>query len=150
VVDICSGQDGPHCPENAVEQQTHLLQTLDWFSNWKVLHDEMVREKRATEFNFFADETWFCIKVLLLGHVTAIDIFCAKNGERINPRTMNTDTVEWHFGNARQMVGGSTNKLTAAGFDNADKKASTFNAANMAIVGNNSSGVNIFDSKKQY
>ncbi len=150
VVDICNGRDGPHCPENAVERQTRLLQTLDWFLNWKVLHDEMVREKRATEFNFFADETWFCIKALLLSHVTAIDIFCAKNGERINPRTMNTDTVEWHFGNARQMVGGSTNKLTAAGFDNADKKASTFNAANMAKVGNNSSGVNIFDSKKQY
>ena len=53
---------------------------------------------------------------------------------------MNTDTVEWHFGNARQMVGGSTNTLTAAGFDNADKKASTFNAANMTIVGNNSLG----------
>ena len=63
---------------------------------------------------------------------------------------MNTDTVEWHFGNARQMVGRSTNKLTAAGFDNADKKASTFNAANMAIVGNNSSGVNIFKGKKRY
>ena len=86
----------------------------------------------------------------MLGHVTAIDIFCAKNGERINPRTMNTDTVEWHFGNARQMVGGSTNKLTAAGFDNADKKASAFNAANMDIVGNNSLGVNIFDSKNRY
>jgi hypothetical protein len=84
------------------------------------------------------------------GSFAAIDIFCAKNGERINPWTMNTNTVEWHFGNARQMVGGSTNKLTAAGFDNANKKASTFNAANMAIVGNNSSGVNIFDSKKQY
>jgi hypothetical protein len=36
---------------------------------------------------------------------------------------MNTDTVEWYFGNARQMVGGSTNKLIAAGFDNADKKS---------------------------
>jgi hypothetical protein len=76
----------------------------------------------------------------LLGHVTAIDIFCAKDGERIDPRTMNTDTVEWHFGNARQMVGGSANKLTAAGFDNANKKASTFSTANMAIVGNNSLG----------
>jgi hypothetical protein len=86
----------------------------------------------------------------LLGHVSAIDIFCAKNGERINPRTMNTNTVEWHFGNARQTVGGSTNKLTAAGFDNADKIGSTFSATNMAIVGNNSLGVNIFDSKKQY
>jgi hypothetical protein len=150
MVDICNGRDRPHCPENAVEQQTHLLQTQDWFSKRKALHNEMVREKKATESIFFADETWFCIKALMLGHVSAIDIFCAKNGENINPWTMNTNTVEWHFGNARQMVDGSTNKLTAAGFDNANKKASTFNAANMAIVGNISSGVNIFDSKKQY
>ena len=57
---------------------------------------------------------------------------------------MNTDTVEWHFRNARHMVGRSTNKLTAAGFDNAGKKASTFNTVNMTIVANNSSGVNIF------
>jgi hypothetical protein len=150
VVDICNGRDGPHCPENATEQQMRLLQTLDWFLKWKALHDEMVREKRATEFIFFADETWFRIKALLFGHVSAIDIFCTKNGERINPRRMNTNTVERHFGNARQMVGRSTNKLTAAGFDNANKEARTFNAANMAIVGNNSLGVNIFDSKKQY
>ena len=100
-------------------------------------------KKRAPKYNLFADETRFCIKSLLFGHITAIEIFCIKNGGKINQRTMNTDTVEWHFGNARQMVGGSTNTLTAAGFDNADKKASTFNAANMVIVGNNSLGVKI-------
>jgi len=38
-------------------------------------------------------------------------------GESISPRIMNTDTVEWFFGNAHQMVGGSSNKLTVAGFD---------------------------------
>jgi hypothetical protein len=90
--------------------------------DWRILHDRKLREKRASEYIFFADETWFCIKSLLLGHITAIEIFCIQNGEKINPRSMNTDTVEWHFGNARQMVGRSTNKLTAAGFDNADKK----------------------------
>ena len=51
---------------------------------------------------------------------------------------MNTDTVEWFFGDAQQMVGGSTNKLTVAGFDQADKKARTFNAAKFYTVGNNS------------
>ncbi len=50
---------------------------------------------------------------------------------------MNTDTVEWFFGDARQMVGGSTNKLTVAGFERASKKASTFNAAKFSLVGNN-------------
>jgi hypothetical protein len=46
------------------------------------------------------------------------------------------------------MVGGSTNKLTAAGFDRADKKASTFNAAKFSLVGNNSTGANIFGRSK--
>jgi hypothetical protein len=108
----------------------------------------MLSKKHTLEYIFFADETWFCIISLLLGHVTAIKIFCVRNGKKINPQTMNVDTVEWHCGNARQMVGGSTNKLTAASFDNANKKASTFNMVNMAIAGNNSSGLNIFASKK--
>ena len=50
----------------------------------------------------------------------------------------------WFFGDARQMVGGSTNKLTAAGFDLVDKKASTFNAAKFSLVGDNLIGDNIF------
>jgi hypothetical protein len=58
----------------------------------------------------------------LVGHVTAIKIFCIGNGKKINPQIMKTDKVEWHFGSPRQMVGGSTNKLTAAGFDNSDNK----------------------------
>jgi hypothetical protein len=63
---------------------------------------------------FFADETWFCINSLLLGHITASKIFCIEYGEKINLPTMSTDTVKWHFGNARQTVGKSTNKLTTA------------------------------------
>jgi len=34
-------------------------------------------------------------------------------GESISLQTLNTDTVEWFFGDARQMAGGSSNKLTA-------------------------------------
>ncbi len=64
---------------------------------------------------------------------------------------MNTDTVKDFFGDARQMVGGSTNKLTAAGFDRADKKVSTFNAAKFVLlVGNNSTGGNMFGSNKRF
>ena len=63
---------------------------------------------------------------------------------------MNTDTVECFFGDARQMVGGSTNKLTAAGFDRADKKASAFNAAKFSLVGNNSARANMFGRNKKF
>jgi hypothetical protein len=49
------------------------------------------------------------------------------------------------------MVGGSTNKLTAAaGFDRADKKASTFNVAKFSLISNNSTGDNIFGRNKRF
>ena len=64
VVDICNGRRGP--PANATQRQTSLLETLAWFSRWKELHDKRVKENHATEYNFFANESWFCIKSLLL------------------------------------------------------------------------------------
>jgi hypothetical protein len=48
------------------------------------------------------------------------------------------------------LVGCSTNKLTVAGFNRADKKASTFNAAKFSLVGNNSTGANIFGRNKKF
>jgi hypothetical protein len=48
------------------------------------------------------------------------------------------------------MVGGSTNNLMAAGFDRVDKKASTFNSAKFSLVGNNSTGANIFGRNKKF
>jgi hypothetical protein len=54
------------------------------------------------------------------------------------------------LGDARQMVGGSTNKLTAAGYDQANKKASTFNATKFYLVGNNSTGANMFGRNKKF
>jgi hypothetical protein len=97
VVDICNGRHSPHSPDNAVMRQTCLLDTLVWFSRWKELHDERVRVKLATEYNFFANKTWFCIKSLLLAHITVIQLYCVMKGESISPRLMNTDTVEWFF-----------------------------------------------------
>jgi hypothetical protein len=46
------------------------------------------------------------------------------------------------------MVDGSNNKSTAAGFNQADKKASTFNDAEFSLVGNNSLGANMFGRNK--
>jgi len=37
--------------------------------------------------------------------------------------------VEWHFGDVRQMQGGSTNKLNASAMERGAKKANAFNAA---------------------
>ncbi len=62
---------------------------------------------------------------------------------------MNTDAVECIFGDAQQMVCGSTNKLTAAEFDRSDKQASTFNAAKFVLVGNYSTGGNMFRRNKR-
>jgi hypothetical protein len=85
VVDISNVRDRPHMSGNAAQQQTVLLETLAWFSRWKDLHDKRVEEKHATAHNLFANETWFCIKSLLLGHVTVIQLYCVMKGESISP-----------------------------------------------------------------
>jgi hypothetical protein len=100
VIDICNGRHGLHSPGNAVMRQTCLLDTLVWFFRWKELHDDRVRLKLATEYKFFANETWFCIKSLLLAHIAVIQIYCVMDNKSISPQTMNTDTVEWLFGDA--------------------------------------------------
>ncbi len=92
----------------------------------------------------------FAAFVAATGHVTVMHIYCVIKGESISPRTMNTDTVEWFFRDARQMAGGSTNKLTVAGFDSADKKAITFNASNFSLLGNNLTGDTIFGRNKRF
>ena len=107
------------------------------------------KEEACHQIHFFANETWFCIKLLLPGHVPVMHIYSVIKGKSISPQTMNTDTVEWFFGDARQMVGDSTNKLTAAGFNHADKKASTFNEAKFSLAGNNSTGDNIIGRNKR-
>jgi len=150
VVDICNGKDGDHTPDNAVERQEKILGILSWFSGWKKLHDQLVAKKEADESNFFADETWFCIKSLLVGHVAVIQLYCIGKCVSIRPRSMNTDCVEWFFADARQMVAGSTNKLTARTANHAGKKANAFNAAKCNLGGNNKSGEDNFGRSKRY
>ena len=82
--------------------------------------------KEATEY-FFSEETWSCVQALVLAHMAIIQLHCAKKKVAINPRAVNTDVVEWFFGDARSMVCGSTNKLRAKAANAADRKASAFN-----------------------
>ena len=63
---------------------------------------------------------------------------------------MNIYTLEWHFGDARQMLCGSTNKLVAMGVYRADVKANTFNTAKCRITGNNATGDNHSGRAKQH
>ena len=53
---------------------------------------------------------------------------------------INTDVVEWFFGDAWSMVGGATNKLRAKAANAADRKAGAFNRGRHGVVGNNKSG----------
>ncbi|KAL7529971.1 hypothetical protein ACHAWF_003181 [Thalassiosira exigua] len=79
VADICNGRDVSHSPDNAVERQTQLLNVLNGFSLWKATHDSDVADdkKDTNEYNFFADETWFCIRALFLAHVGVIKLTLA-------------------------------------------------------------------------
>ena len=85
-------------------------------------------------------ETWNCIQALILAHVGMIQIYCIEKKQSLNPRVVNTDVVEWFFGDARSMVGGATNRLGVRGFDAADRKSSAFNRGRHGVVGNNKSG----------
>ena len=60
----------------------------------------------------------------------------------INPRVINTDIVEWFFGDMRSMVGSATNKLRAKPAIAADRKAGMFNRGRHRVVGNKNSGTN--------
>ena len=91
----------------------------------------------ATEYIFLAAETWFCIREILLPQVGAIQIYCIEKGEKINPRNMNTDVVEWLFGDGRQMVGGNANKITLRQWGHASFKAGAFSAGQHGVVDNN-------------
>ena len=68
----------------------------------------------------------------------------------VNPRSMNTDTVEWTFGDERQMAGGSHNKLTTLGFNRGVEKSNPFNVAKCRLVGNNKDGEILFQRKRKY
>ena len=149
VIDICNGRDGAHTPENAVERQALLLEKMQYFFEWKELHDKRVAADEATEYNFFAEETWFCLRALILVHVALIQEYCIKKRVSINPKSLNTDVCEWFFGDGRQMVGGATNKLTAVGWNNADRKSGAFSAGRHGLVGNNASGENTFKRQKR-
>lgn len=150
VVDICNSRDGEHSPENARDRQMMLLDVLSWFTKLKRLHLAALQKGEATEFNFFAQETWFCIRALILAHVCAIQIYCVEGGQSVNPRRMNTDVVEWFFGDGRQMVGGSTNKMTARQWNHAGFKAAAFNLGKHNLVGNNKSGQDLFGRQKRF
>ena len=58
------------------------------------------QKKKQLNITFFVNETWFCIRVLLLANIGAIQIYYVQKGERVNHRSMNADTVEWFFGDA--------------------------------------------------
>merc|ERR1711957_193110 len=140
LIDICNGKHAEHTPENGLDRQHKLLRILDWFSRWKQLHDERVEMEEADEYNFFANETWKCIQSLILVHVSIIQIYCIEKKEKINPRVINTDVVEWFFGDARSMCGGATNKLRAKCANAADIMAGAFTRGRHGVVGNNKSG----------
>eukprot|EP00984_Skeletonema_dohrnii_P013632 scaffold5653_cov95-Skeletonema_dohrnii-CCMP3373.AAC.7 len=144
LIDIMNGREGHYTPQNGLVMQEKLLAILDWFSKWKNDHDKRISDpddypdmkKSRTEYNFLAPITWDCLRNLILGHVFIIQYYCIERGFTIDPRTLNTDPVEQHFGNGRQFVGGSTHGLTARGWNHADQKAGLARMRGYGAVGN--------------
>ena len=72
-----------------------------YYLKWKALRNKTLAKGETTEFNFFAGDTFVYICALILAHVSMIEIYCVQQKEEINPRSMNTNTAEWTFGNKR-------------------------------------------------
>mmetsp|Transcript_39330 Transcript_39330/g.80623 ORF Transcript_39330/g.80623 Transcript_39330/m.80623 type:complete len:151 (-) Transcript_39330:44-496(-) len=135
-------------PEVVAAKATEIMDVLAWFWQWRRNHDERIKMKKGTEFNFFADATWSCIQRLLLGLAVMIEDLCIKKGETIVPRRLNTDDLENHFANCRQFVGGSHDKLSAKTWMAAHAKAAKFSLS-MIKRGNNAFAP-IFARKKRF
>jgi regulator of replication initiation timing len=136
LIDITNGRHEKYTPENGEEITEKLLEILSWFCKWKNSHDEDVKKQLKTEYNFFADTTWFGIQNLILGHVFVIQYWCIGQGMTIDPLALSTDPVEHHFGNCRQFVGGSTAGLTAQKMNQGDAKSRLAKKTNFDQVGN--------------
>ena len=87
-----------HTQENGLERQKKLLRFLEWMQKWKNDHNKRVKVKERAEWNFFADDTWNCIQMLVMSHLVLIQIYCIEKGMKLVPRKLNTDPCENYFG----------------------------------------------------
>ena len=136
-MDIVLGRRWRYTRENGKTFQRELLIFLAWMSRWEADHDERVNDGKQTEYHFFADSTWQCIQMMVLGHFVVIEVWCIQRRMEVNPRVMNTDPVEHHFGNLRQMIGGSHSGLNCMSASQGGAKGGLAKQANYAPVGNN-------------
>ena len=127
-----------------------MLDVLSWFTKWKTMHDTVMVEDNSTttEYNFFADETQFCICALTLLHVEEIQVYCINKGEKVNSRNLITGVVELFFGDIRQSGSGSANKMTARYWNQAGFKAAAFKAGKHRLIGNNKTGKDHFNRQQ--
>ena len=83
-----------------------------------------------------------------MSQVAVIEIYCVQRSEEVNPFCMTMDTDGNTFGEERQTVGGSHNKLSALGFGRGDNKTSVASTAKYTLVGNNKNVENFFKRDK--
>ena len=140
VVAMYNGKDSLHSPENAVERKAKFSIYSGLVYKMRILQDKNVTKGDVNGFILFADETWSCIRALLLVHVGAIQTYCVEKNKGINPRCMNTDDVEWVFGEARQSIDGGTNSMTARGMHTAGTKSAAYQNGQHKLVENNKLG----------
>ena len=88
--------------------QNNLLEILEYFS----ILNSLLKKKGKNDNCFLPSQTWKSIQSLILGLVRCIQFYVIENGESFVPRRTNTDTVDYHFGNSRESVGGE-NAITA-------------------------------------
>ena len=99
---------------------------------------------------FFADETWKCMQMLILSHIVVIQVHAIEEEMKIKPSAMTTDPCENHFGNTRQNCGGSRTGLAVMGWQAGDNKSTLAKASNFSAVGNNREAEITYDSNQMH
>ena len=151
LVDICNGRSRNHektglfNTESGLEMQHDLLEILEYFSIW----NSSLKKKDKSDNCFLPNQTWKSIQSLILGLVGCIQLYVIENGESFVPRRTNTDTIEHHFGNSRQSVGGG-NAPTAMQQRTNDARSSVYNATTGPTKGNNASAPTYDGKRKKY
>ena len=77
------------------------MDILDWFTKW----NDSIKRLGIVKDNFLLVQSWNSLQFTILGLVGLIEVKVIRYGQKIVPKTTNTDGIETHFSCSRQNIG---------------------------------------------
>ena len=125
--------------------QHNLLEILEYFSIWNI----SLKKKGKSDNCFLPNQTWKIIQSLILELVDCIQFYVIESGESVVSRRTNTDTIEHHFGNSRQSVGGRNAPIAMQQRTN-DAHSSIYNETTGPTKSNDTPALTYDGKRKNY